>query len=195
MAIQTDQSYIVAYTVSGDVYAQRFDANGAAMATPFRLNNLTTGVQSRWVGSDNNGAFTIYKRETVASWTTVGNYQGASGDDVLFGSTGADTLTGGLGADVFLFQSPADGLDVITDFQPGVDRIEISAAGFDGLPTGQLSTDRFSSNGVMTGDTRFVFNDTTRVLSYDADGSGIGAAVDLVKLNVSTLGSANIFVV
>ncbi len=60
---------------------------------------------------------------------------GGPGADALYGNRGADTLTGGEGAavrDRFIYFSPDEspaGLgnrDVITDFQPGVDRIEIS---------------------------------------------------------------------
>jgi len=51
--------------------------------------------------------------------------EGAAGDDVLIAGTGADRLTGGAGADVFVFR--ADGQrDLITDFQPGLDRIDLS---------------------------------------------------------------------
>lgn len=72
---------------------------------------------------------------------------GGDGDDTLFLSYGDDTVTGGAGADVFVYR-PGDGDDVITDFQPGVDRIElfmiaaadvtITADGLDTLVTIEL---------------------------------------------------------
>lgn len=50
---------------------------------------------------------------------------GLAGDDILIAGTGSDVLTGGGGADVFVFR--ADGVrDRITDYQPGVDRIDLS---------------------------------------------------------------------
>jgi Ca2+-binding RTX toxin-like protein len=66
---------------------------------------------------------------------------GAAGDDVLIGGTGKDTLTGGAGSDIFVFAAGDSGLgggvrDLITDFQAGVDRIDLSAltlAGMDEL--------------------------------------------------------------
>ena len=52
---------------------------------------------------------------------------GASGD-ILIDGAGADTLTGGLGADLFILS--ADGaVDSITDFERGVDRLDLSAWG------------------------------------------------------------------
>lgn len=56
---------------------------------------------------------------------------GLAGDDGLMGGLGADRLTGGAGADVFVYSSVADSTatasDTITDFQTGVDRIDLSS--------------------------------------------------------------------
>ena len=57
---------------------------------------------------------------------------GGAGNDTLTGGTGNDILTGGNGADAFVFASPTDGIDRITDFVSGVDSLEFSAAGFGG---------------------------------------------------------------
>ncbi|NIY95196.1 calcium-binding protein [Salipiger sp. HF18] len=59
-----------------------------------------------------------------------------AGDDLLFDGAGSDTLTGGTGADLFVFA--ADGSrDVITDFTPGQDMVDLS--GWDWLySTAQL---------------------------------------------------------
>jgi len=52
---------------------------------------------------------------------------GGAGLDRLEGGAGWDRLTGGLGADVFVFRSfVATEMDVITDFQDGIDRIELA---------------------------------------------------------------------
>ena len=54
-----------------------------------------------------------------------------------------DILTGGTGADRFIFNSVADGLDTITDFNSAEsDLIQISASGFGGI----TSTNDFSFN-------------------------------------------------
>lgn len=51
---------------------------------------------------------------------------GGVGDDTLIGAQGDDTLTGGEGADAFVFYTGVHtGNDLITDYEQGVDRIEI----------------------------------------------------------------------
>ncbi len=48
---------------------------------------------------------------------------GGDGNDRIIGGTGNDLLSGGTGADVFVFDA-ASGVDHISDFQNGADRIE-----------------------------------------------------------------------
>jgi Ca2+-binding RTX toxin-like protein len=72
---------------------------------------------------------------------------GGDGDDVLFAGPGKDTMSGGAGADVFVFATLADSPPderraVITDFQPGIDRIDVS---------------RIDANVATTADDAFVF--------------------------------------
>ncbi|MCM2563865.1 hypothetical protein M8756_17120 [Lutimaribacter sp. EGI FJ00015] len=50
---------------------------------------------------------------------------GGAGNDTLADGQGHDRLTGGAGADVFLLE-PDDARDVITDFEPGRDRIDLT---------------------------------------------------------------------
>ena len=47
--------------------------------------------------------------------------------DTLSGGAGNDVLTGGAGADAFVFGGVDTGNDLITDFDPGVDMIDLSA--------------------------------------------------------------------
>ncbi len=54
---------------------------------------------------------------------------GGAGGDTLIGGFGYDTLTGGSGSDIFNFNARQFDDDVITDFVPGVDRINLSAFG------------------------------------------------------------------
>ncbi len=51
---------------------------------------------------------------------------GGLGNDTLFGGAGKDSLTGGADADVFGFLKGEKGMDVITDFEAGVDKIDLT---------------------------------------------------------------------
>lgn len=71
---------------------------------------------------------------------------GGAGDDVVQDGRGSDVLSGQDGADTFTLARDGD-LDRITDFQPGVDRLDLSAWGrlydlsavsFMRLPSGEL---------------------------------------------------------
>jgi CSLREA domain-containing protein len=80
--------------------------------------------------------------ETIKGQGSDDSIKGRGGDDTIIGGAGADTATGGAGADVFVFRPghlPVPdplirflaGLngeyDLITDFEPGTDVIDLSA--------------------------------------------------------------------
>lgn len=103
---------------------------------------------------------------------------GGAGRDVIRGGGGKDNLTGGAGSDVFIFDNPADGRDTIKDFsladgeKIGVDNITFGRELFPGFNfplTFASVTNSATTDGVLT---PFHFNTDTKVLSFDADGSG-----------------------
>lgn len=51
---------------------------------------------------------------------------GGAGNDIIFDGPGRDIMTGGPGADLFVLAADGE-RDVITDFQPGLDRLDLSA--------------------------------------------------------------------
>ena len=53
---------------------------------------------------------------------------GGDGDDILIGGIGHDELTGGAGADTFVFSGVVNN-DVITDFEVGIDVIDLTGYG------------------------------------------------------------------
>jgi Ca2+-binding RTX toxin-like protein len=87
---------------------------------------------------------------------------GGAGDDILIDGAGADTLTGGAGADVFVMSADG-GADTITDFTPGVDRIDLSGWGM------LRSLDQLTLTATATG-LRIAFGD--EVLLVRSAGGG-----------------------
>ncbi|HEV2866866.1 MAG TPA: calcium-binding protein [Allosphingosinicella sp.] len=80
---------------------------------------------------------------------------GGLGRDILEGGTGNDRLTGGGGADIFEFEEPNNGRDVITDFQDGLDKIEIEFEGDETFGALAIHNDG-SGNAIVSWDGGFV---------------------------------------
>jgi Ca2+-binding RTX toxin-like protein len=119
---------------------------------------------------------------------------GGAGADILIGGNGNDILTGGNGTDSFVFNfaaNTASNRDTLTDFLFGSDTLQFSKAVFTALGSiGNLTAAEFRSGAGVTGgqdaDDHIVYNTTTGVLYYDADGSGAGAAVQVALLGTTT---------
>lgn len=110
--------------------------------------------------------------------------RGGAGADTLKGGAGGDTLFGGLGADTFVFSvAPVKGqVDLIADFEAGVDRIALSAAAFGGAEVGVASA-FVSGTAAQDEDDRFIHDRGTGLLSYDPDGTGIARALVFARLD------------
>jgi uncharacterized delta-60 repeat protein len=120
---------------------------------------------------------------------------GGSGNDTLVGGNGSDVLTGGAGADAFVFNlapNASSNKDTITDFTSSTDVLQLSKTIFTAISgaVGGLAIEQFwSGAGAVAGhdaDDRIVYNTTTGVLYYDADGSGSGSAVQIALLGTAT---------
>ena len=63
-------------------------------------------------------------------WGNMGNdtLNGGDGNDTLFGGAGNNTLIGGLGADLFQYVKGGSAHDIIQDFLPGTDKIQLFGA-------------------------------------------------------------------
>ncbi|MGG6296659.1 S8 family serine peptidase [Leptolyngbya sp. AN02str] len=123
---------------------------------------------------------------------------GNSGDDTLVGGAGNDTLTGGCGSDRFLFQSNLGfsvtnfGLDTITDFVSGIDKLVLSQKSFSMLQSaiGQgfsLCTDFDQVDNdadVELNTAVIVYSQGSGNLFYNANGAktGLGAGALFAQL-------------
>lgn len=112
---------------------------------------------------------------------------GKGGNDFLVGAAGSDILSGGAGNDSFLFVSPTEGGDTITDFELGTDKITIVSTAFGGgLSAGSLSSAQFTIGSSATdSEQRFVFDDASGDLFFDLDGSGTASQQLIANVNSS----------
>jgi Ca2+-binding RTX toxin-like protein len=111
----------------------------------------------------------------------------------LNGGAGRDTLKGGASQDVFVFDTKpnkATNLDRITDYNVKEDTLWLDNAIFKKLGPGtEDSPERISKSFFKVGskaqdkDDYVLYNSKTGVLSYDADGSGKGKAVEIAQLS------------
>ncbi len=172
---------------------------------PGNVENLTLGSGGNYAGTGNGLANTLVGnegtnllsgldgndviqgqagRDTLLGGNGDDNLSGQDGNDVLAGGAGRDVLAGGAGRDIFHFGAATEDWDRIADFTPGVDRIDILQSGFGGgLPLGAVAAGSFRSGAVaVTGEQRFLYEASSGVLRWDADGSGAEKSVVIAVL-------------
>ena len=99
-------------------------------------------------------------------------------NDIIIGGPGADILTGGGGADIFRYNSLVDIGDTITDFEVGIDKIDLSEL---------LSGINYSgSNPIDDSYVKFRSLGSDTIVQIDPDGIGSARALNFIRLqNVS----------
>jgi Ca2+-binding RTX toxin-like protein len=118
--------------------------------------------------------------------TIVGN----DGANEIAGRAGKDVLTGKKGKDAFIFDAALSksNVDTITDFNGKDDKFYLDDSIFKKLGSGtltkpkQLSKNFFSLDKAKEKNDYLIYSKKTGVLSYDADGSGKGVAVEFSKI-------------
>jgi hypothetical protein len=136
---------------------------------------------------------------TTASYDTAAiNLTGSSSNQYLIGNEGANVLDGRAGADILLGYGGADSfafttsvggsssgnVDVIVDFQAGIDKILLDDAIFAGIGgPGALASGVFvTGSAAGDADDRLIYNSSTGQLFYDGNGSAAGGAFLFVTL-------------
>ena len=125
-------------------------------------------------------------RDTVFGNSGDDSIAGGLGNDRLVGGPGNDTLTGGLGADSFVFGgvlAASGNIDRITDFAHNIDHILLGHLTFLHLGAlGPLHAANFAHGPATTTAQHVLYDALTGIVSYDADGSGSGAALPFAQI-------------
>jgi Ca2+-binding RTX toxin-like protein len=106
------------------------------------------------------------------------------------GGGGNDSLLGGAGADTFRFDTALDSLanvDAILDFRVVDDTIRLNQGVFGTLPLGTLRASAFrAGDAAADADDRIVYDADSGRIFYDAEGSGVGAALLFATVTAGT---------
>ncbi|MGD1925036.1 MAG: beta strand repeat-containing protein [Paracoccaceae bacterium] len=136
-----------------------------ARATGTSDVNLTGNAEANWLtGSASSNV--------LSGGAGKDRLQGWEGSDTLIGDSGNDVLEGGSGSDVFVFNL-GDGIDVILDFEDGLDRIDIS------------------SQGLSFADLRIVTSGANVIVFYDRTDPADYGLVTINNLDISDLTAAD----
>jgi Ca2+-binding RTX toxin-like protein len=118
---------------------------------------------------------------------------GGDGRDWLSGGAGADWMTGGAGSDTFHFADIGRVVDVIMDFQHGVDHLALDASAFGISDLSKLSF--VSDAGGLAGGPAVIYDRESGVVSFDRDGRGGESAVAFLALHGGTSLSISDFLI
>jgi Ca2+-binding RTX toxin-like protein len=158
------------------------------------LENLTLRLNATGTGNDADNRITAGSGKNTLF--------GGAGNDYLNGGNGNDTMNGGAGVDTFVLNAPQVGVDTLSDFTTGTDKISIDAGLYGG---GLIAGNVLASNQLLIGagsrattaDQRFIYKNTTGELFFDSDGSlaGLTAQKIAVFSNFSSLSNTDFLVV
>jgi Ca2+-binding RTX toxin-like protein len=212
LQLLNDHYYLKAGTTES-ASAKTGGVDGGSSVTP-NFNNVSV---------DASGITDADADAATGGLTFVGNgnintFIGTANNDTFIGNGGNDVLTGGAGSDTFQFgkvhtmtvtgaattvQTYTDvattltGVDTITDFTSGVDKIVLDNDQFSAfVSTGAISAGNLVQGVGVTAaadaDDYLIFNATSGALYYDADANGAGLAVQIASLTgVTTLADAD----
>ncbi len=155
----------------------------------FSLENVLGTVENLTLTGSSAINATGNGENNVLTGNIAGNTLSAgAGNDQLIGGKGNDILNGGAGADHFVFDfkpSAYNNIDRIEDFSESAgDKIVLDHEVFTAIDTANFSAGNFVlGTKALDSNDRLIYDQTTGKLYYDADGSGLGAAVQIATLS------------
>ncbi|MGE5546180.1 MAG: C2 family cysteine protease [Solirubrobacterales bacterium] len=147
------------------------------------IENLSSNLNGAFVGTGNDGANLITGgagKDTLDGGKGDDTLVGGAEADTLIGGAGNDTLTGGDGADVFRITK--EGLDLITDFVHGTDRLGLGSAAFGKITAVTDAMLHFGAHADAAAE-RFIYDSAAKTLYYDDDGNGAHAQVAILQFS------------
>jgi Ca2+-binding RTX toxin-like protein len=116
---------------------------------------------------------------------------GGLGSDILVGGDGVDTIDGETGSDLIRFNAISEGGDKMNIFNVADDTLQFKASTFGGGLTATLAInsnqlEKLTTSSATLSTTRFIFETDTRIVWFDADGSGSSAAVKMIDFSSVT---------
>lgn len=176
------------YALGANLENLTLDGYAAINGRGNELNNNIRGNFGTNVlvgGGGNDRISGLDGNDVLCGGTGTDSLIGGSGKNRLIGGLGNDVLTGGAGADLFIRKYSTTGIDTITDFQVGQDKLCFSAKGFGGgLVRGVLAQAQFTLGTAATDSSdRFIYNQATGALFFDADGTGANQQVQIATLS------------
>ncbi len=119
---------------------------------------------------------------------------------MLTGGLGKDTMSGGLGNDTFDYNALKESAvgtksDLILDFKPGADKIDLSTIDADSVAAGNNAFTFLEGAGTAfastPGQVHFFFSGATTVVEMDVTGDGVADMQITLKGNVGLTGSTS----
>jgi hypothetical protein len=142
---------------------------------------------------DNGGnTLTVFDTETVngGSGVDVIELFGLGGSTVI-GKDGGDTITLSGGSDIIRYIRSGEGGDAVNGFVSGTDSFSFDRGNFSASEVNNILDEAAFVSGAgataADADDRFIFDTTTRVLSFDDDGNGVNAANAIATLDNNSL--------
>jgi Ca2+-binding RTX toxin-like protein len=187
-------SYSAADLESNTVTIKATDKAGLGASTPLTIK-VTNTPKIRGSTKDDNivaGA----GADSMSGSNGNDTLSGGAGNDTLVGGAGNDMLTGGDGADWFVFGTSlgSSNIDTIKDFVTGTDKTVLSAKIFSKF-TGSSTGSAITAGNLVVGagatavakdnDDYLIYDTTSDLLYYDADGNGAGSPLAFVKIELT----------